>query len=116
MLKRVLLVMLLCLLVAVVHAEGFLGDITPDAGLYAQTIDADSSRGVEGLSWEITTLDKLPLLEWAGPRRLWGDLLKPFDRLGVAGSVDIKPRSAACFGGGYQPDYDWILYVGVHID
>jgi hypothetical protein len=90
---------------AVAHAEDWLSVVTPDAGLYAQTIGADS-RGVEGVSF---------VLGQVAGHRGWLDVLKPLDRVGVGVSADLRPGGLLCLGGGYQADTGWLGYVGVHI-
>lgn len=90
---------------AVAHAQDWLSVVTPDAGLYAQTIGADS-RGVEGVSFILGTVAE---------HRGWLDVLKPLDRVGVGLSADLRPGGPLCLGGGYQADAGWIGYVGVHV-
>jgi len=112
--RYVIAAAVLLLSVAPSSAGDFWDQLVPDAGLYAQTL-SERSHGVEAVSWELVTSDRVPLLAWTGARRLWADVLKPIDRPGLALSVDITPQNAACFGGGYQGDSGWLVFVGVHV-
>jgi len=89
-----------------VFAQEWLEVVTPDAAIWAQTIDNGDSYGIEGVSFVLGTVK-----EYRG----WLDVLKPVDRVGVGVSIDVKPGAPLCIGSGYQADYGWIGYVGAHV-
>jgi len=101
-------VIVLCAVAAPCYPQNLLGEFTPDAGLYAQSVEA-ASRGLEGVS------KNLGPVSWLGQRRGWFDLLAPVDRPGVGLSMDVTPGAALCIGGGYQPDCRALGYVGIHV-
>lgn len=102
--------LIVALALAVVFAAPVAADdlgelLAPDAGLYAQTIGTHS-RGVEGIAKELGSP------KWLGERRVWGDVLKPFNSPGLGLSIDAHPGGPACAGVGYQRG--WLGYIGVH--